>query len=424
MRFPLRPAASFAFAIASLAAARPALAAFEPGDLLAAVEFVQQGGPGSVYRVNDGGNLVAAPPDFEMPIDEPIIDICSTDDGRVLVTTSTHRTIYDITSGEPVVFATLATDDASALFCGRGKVFVTSLLLSTKLFDITGGGEVAEPYASGVGRAPLIDPQGRLWAAQIDGNLGPFGGVYRGITKGATLVLEDAWFLRTDIFAATVHQGRVFGAAFIGDGIMDMTDGGDPEFAHAVLPLVRGLTSNAGVLWATTVDGSVFDVTASLDYTNGTPFARLPGPSLSIAVVQKCGDGVVHGREECDGGDGCRDDCTIPRCGDGIVDEALGEECDDTNVFSGDGCSFECRRETSAGPGGGQAPATSSSAGGGDGGGGDGGGANGPGGPGESSGCSASGSAPFRAWPLTALGAIALAVRGWRRRRRLLACST
>jgi cysteine-rich repeat protein len=36
----------------------------------------------------------------------------------------------------------------------------------------------------------------------------------------------------------------------------------------------------------------------------------------------------------------CRRDCTVPRCGDGIVDG--GEVCDDGNTASGDGCASDC----------------------------------------------------------------------------------
>jgi cysteine-rich repeat protein len=39
---------------------------------------------------------------------------------------------------------------------------------------------------------------------------------------------------------------------------------------------------------------------------------------------------------------GCRDDCTVPLCGDGIVDP--GEACDDQNELPGDGC-YGCRPE-------------------------------------------------------------------------------
>lgn len=37
----------------------------------------------------------------------------------------------------------------------------------------------------------------------------------------------------------------------------------------------------------------------------------------------------------------CRLDCTIPRCGDGILDG--GEICDDGNTIAGDGCGANCR---------------------------------------------------------------------------------
>ena len=72
-----------------------------------------------------------------------------------------------------------------------------------------------------------------------------------------------------------------------------------------------------------------------------------------------CGDGVVTGGEQCDdgnthSGDGCSQDCTIEpgyactgapsvctaNCGDGMIDGS--EQCDDGNTHSGDGCSSSC----------------------------------------------------------------------------------
>ena len=61
--------------------------------------------------------------------------------------------------------------------------------------------------------------------------------------------------------------------------------------------------------------------------------------------IQRCGDGVVTGLEVCDdAGDSlqCDDDCTLPSCGDGQVNTALGESCDDGGIEDDDGCSSLC----------------------------------------------------------------------------------
>ena len=55
--------------------------------------------------------------------------------------------------------------------------------------------------------------------------------------------------------------------------------------------------------------------------------------------------------EDCDEGDAnsdvpgatCRTDCTLPRCGDGVLEVERGEECDDGNDIEDDGCSNICR---------------------------------------------------------------------------------
>lgn len=73
------------------------------------------------------------------------------------------------------------------------------------------------------------------------------------------------------------------------------------------------------------------------------------GWDLSGCVI--CGDGVLDFGEECDEGVNnadtpnadCRPSCQFPFCGDGVVDDLLGEQCDDGNTVDGDGCSQLCR---------------------------------------------------------------------------------
>ena len=63
-----------------------------------------------------------------------------------------------------------------------------------------------------------------------------------------------------------------------------------------------------------------------------------------------CGDGIVNGAEECDGGGidtaVCDDDCTTVVCGDNHVNTLASEACDDGNTSDGDGCSSACKLET------------------------------------------------------------------------------
>ena len=64
-----------------------------------------------------------------------------------------------------------------------------------------------------------------------------------------------------------------------------------------------------------------------------------------ICILASCGNGRRDTGEDCDdgnnrSGDGCPADCTAS-CGDGVRDP--GEACDDGNTADGDGCSGDCR---------------------------------------------------------------------------------
>lgn len=65
-----------------------------------------------------------------------------------------------------------------------------------------------------------------------------------------------------------------------------------------------------------------------------------------------CGNGILQPAlgEQCDdgnkiSGDGCSNQCIIEFCGDGTVQSNLGEECDDGNTANEDGCDANCQDE-------------------------------------------------------------------------------
>jgi cysteine-rich repeat protein len=70
-------------------------------------------------------------------------------------------------------------------------------------------------------------------------------------------------------------------------------------------------------------------------------------------TTSNCGNSIVDSGEQCDdgntvSGDGCSSNCKIETCGNGTVDVGAGEQCDDGNTVSGDGCSASCMNETPA----------------------------------------------------------------------------
>ena len=98
-------------------------------------------------------------------------------------------------------------------------------------------------------------------------------------------------------------------------------------------------------------------VSGDEDCDNGTntsePYYWYKPSSVACApgcrTVAWCGDGEVNGPEPCDGGHEqtttCEIDCSIPFCGDGLVNPVRGEACDDGNNEDADGCTADCAHE-------------------------------------------------------------------------------
>ena len=107
------------------------------------------------------------------------------------------------------------------------------------------------------------------------------------------------------------------------------------------------------------VGSTVFVTFFSSDRTENSVYRVVPGndPELfafglpetdlgGLGYVHSCGDGVVEPEAEAcdDAGDSalCNADCTFAECGDGVVNFAAGETCDDGNTEDDDACPNNC----------------------------------------------------------------------------------
>ena len=80
---------------------------------------------------------------------------------------------------------------------------------------------------------------------------------------------------------------------------------------------------------------------------------RLQRPNCTFA---RCGDGIVNhaANEACDDGnksntDACLNSCAVATCGDGFLEAGV-EQCDDSNTKDGDGCDHNCKIEAMINP--------------------------------------------------------------------------
>jgi hypothetical protein len=77
------------------------------------------------------------------------------------------------------------------------------------------------------------------------------------------------------------------------------------------------------------------------------------GDVVKLDATSMCGDGEIGATEECDAGGesaGCNADCTRAVCGDGQVNAAAGEECDDADDDDSNACTNSCTTNTVAPP--------------------------------------------------------------------------
>jgi cysteine-rich repeat protein len=164
----------------------------------------------------------------------------------------------------------------------------------------------------------LLDPQGGLAdAVSYEGivpSLGSFGPLFH-VTP----------------YSAGVDQGFKTGVSF-----------------EKRTQLGRAVAAAEWSLSGSCVDASLGDLTCT--ELSDSPGRQNPGQDLHCPEFF-CGDGLATGTEQCDDGVGnsdapdafCRPDCTLGRCGDGIVDPGAGEICElDADCAVGETC-FGCQ---------------------------------------------------------------------------------
>ncbi len=122
---------------------------------------------------------------------------------------------------------------------------------------------------------------------------------------------------------------------------IDVSD--DPgEFTKTGATTAQGrwqfnLNSDGGVLGGLPFPG-VWKITVVARFTQGVNTWGWVRDDLK-RIPMKIGEAITI--EAFDQNTACRKTCTIPRCGDGILDG--GEVCDDKNNVGGDGCAADCK---------------------------------------------------------------------------------
>lgn len=149
----------------------------------------------------------------------------------------------------------------------------------------------------------------------------------------------------------------------VGGGSLDVTlpDGGDGDSSTIVAPYSGRVTITIlpGVFTSSLFAGPrdiLFRATSVDRDTDGANNLAFPNPlqidgRATIVLRGSCGDGVLDFGEECEPTGGvesadCDTDCTLPFCGDEVLNRAAQEQCDDGSTCSdGTPCTFrrDCR---------------------------------------------------------------------------------
>lgn len=244
-------------------------------------------------------------------------------DGRLYVSSSNDRVLrYDGISGAfNAVFVALGDgglNGPSDLFFGPFNFLYVSSFFSDQVLRYNGSGSFVDAFIS-AGDGGLDGP--------LDITFGPDGRLY-----------VSSW--NTDQVLRYNGVTGAFDTVFVtsGDGGLDGPTGMvfGPEGN-----LYVGSRITDEILRYDGITGIFIDTFAS-----GIDAVTLLISNGVLYVSDSAGDKIVSilidGNNSNDSNAACRLDCTLQRCGDGIVDDVSGETCDDGNTDNTDNCLDTC----------------------------------------------------------------------------------
>jgi hypothetical protein len=283
----------------------------------------------SVVDVLAGGDLSDAPR-FATGLARPI-SICVGPNDDIFVAEMRGNSVQKITAGgDFTATSRFATGilRPTGLACTSTKIYVVEWA-GGRVFDVTAGGDfsAASPFATVITANEAgtdlvanysslkVDDDGKLW-------LGAGTGVWN-ISAGGTFADSDRYATATAFggvaFGMPAGFGFIDGTLYVGifgGGVVPVTMGAvlDTTTPYArVPPYLSGFASaherSFVVTQESTPKFSVFEVTGGGDFTAATPLATGLGTNyFGIMYYNACGDGVLQTAfgEDCDDGGGSR----------------------------------------------------------------------------------------------------------------------
>jgi MYXO-CTERM domain-containing protein len=227
-------------------------------------------------------------------------------------------------------------------YCSIGCSFVAIVLAALFLFPRSGAAQESCGTPDGTFLEFLISSLWSPGSGMIASRTGTIDDTDNDFNEVDSVSCWLSWLLPNDepehVYRFAPQQDVALNITALGDALDDIVriavvspcPSGDTFCATSIL--TTGCTVfEGGVTYSIILSGT--SINPSISYT------------LTLEECQSCGDGSVQPGEQCDSGGAntadCDSDCTLPECGDGILNTAAGEACDSEGEDTED-CNSDC----------------------------------------------------------------------------------